>query len=277
MAHEERNIRLYEKCFAEQKQYRERLLSLPPEEILNHAYEYTVREDILLALETDDLSDEQATALLSSPAPLDDVFHDFEQIEGDHMDLIRGCIETRADDILEAQREAILKRPVYKFPASYAKEHGETAEYRESFKTNIACKAAIEDAIARHYHDNRLDAACIEEVICRFGMERTSHVMAATLQDRAWDGRISPENKTWARGISIPLDQDAWGDNRTREYVVSRPHPGLLNLFATLVRKEQARERDSPENRPSVSAMLQKPAKTKALKPATKKSHEPEH
>lgn len=277
MTHEELNTRLYEKCFAEQKQYQERLLSLPPEEILNHAYEYTVREDILLALETDDLSDEQATALLSSPSPLCDVFRDFEQIEGDHMDLIRGCIETRADDILKAQREATLKQPVYKFPASYAKEHGETAEYRESFKTNIACKAAIEDAIARHYHDNRLDAACIEEVVSRFGMERTSHVMAATLQDRAWDGRISPENKSWATCIRVPFDQDAWGDNRTREYVVSRPHPGLLNLFATLVRKEQARERDAPENRPSVSAMLQKPAKTEASKPATKKSHEPEH
>lgn len=106
MTNEELNTSLYEKCFAAQEHYREWLLSLPPEEILNHTYEYTIREDILLALETNDLSDEQATALLSSPAPLDDVFHDFEQIEGDHMDLIRGCIETRADDILKDQREA---------------------------------------------------------------------------------------------------------------------------------------------------------------------------
>lgn len=276
MTNEELNTSLYEKCFAAQEHYREWLLSLPPEEILNHTYEYTIREDILLALETNDLSDEQATALLSSPAPLDDVFHDFEQIEGDHMDLIRGCIETRADDILKDQREAALKQPVYKFPASYAKEHGETAEYRESFKANIACKAAIEDAIARYYHDNRLDAACTEEVVSRFGMERTVYVIAATLQDREWDGRISPENKAWAKGIRIPSDQDAWGGNRTREYVVSRPHPGLLNLFATLVRKEQAKERDSPENRPSVSAMLQKPAKKEAHTPAAKKPHEPE-
>ena len=175
MTNEELNTSLYEKGFAAQEHYREWLLSLPPEEILNHTYEYTIREDILLALETNDLSDEQATALLSSPAPLDDVFHDFEQIEGDHMDLIRGCIETRADDILKDQREATLKQPVYKFPASYAKEHGETAEYRESFKANIKCKAAIEDAIARYYHVNRLDAACTEEVVSRFGMERTAY------------------------------------------------------------------------------------------------------
>ena len=32
--------------FAEQETYREWLLSQPSEEILNHTYEYTVREDI---------------------------------------------------------------------------------------------------------------------------------------------------------------------------------------------------------------------------------------
>ena len=276
MTNEELNTSLYEKCFAAQEHYKKWILSLPPEEILNHTYEYTIREDILLALETDDLSDEQAAALLSSPSPLDDVFHAFEQIEGDHMDLIRSCIEARADDILEAQREAVLKRTVYRFPASYAKEHGEMVEYRESFKANIACKNAIEDAIAHHYHDNRLDAACTAEVVSRFGMERTAYVMAATLQDREWDGHISPENKAWARRIRIPLDRDVRTDNKAHEYVVSRPHPGLLNLFATQVREEQVRERESPENRPSVSAMLQKPTKTEAHKPTTKKPHEPE-
>ena len=52
MTNEELNTSLYEKCFAAQEHYREWLLSLPPEEILNHTYEYTIREDILLALET---------------------------------------------------------------------------------------------------------------------------------------------------------------------------------------------------------------------------------
>ena len=33
-----------EKMFAEQEQFRDWLLSQPPAEILNHAYEYTVRE-----------------------------------------------------------------------------------------------------------------------------------------------------------------------------------------------------------------------------------------
>ena len=70
MTNEELNTALYKKVFAEQEKYREWLLSQPPDEILNHCYEYTVREDIVLALEEYDLSDKQCKALLKSPRPL---------------------------------------------------------------------------------------------------------------------------------------------------------------------------------------------------------------
>ena len=75
MNNEQLNTALYEKMFEEQEKYRGWLLSQPPEEILNHTYEYTVREDILMSLENNDLSDEQAAALLKSPSPLgEDVY-----------------------------------------------------------------------------------------------------------------------------------------------------------------------------------------------------------
>ena len=50
MTNAELNTALYQKMFAEQETYREWLLSHPSEEILNHTYEYTVREDILLSI-----------------------------------------------------------------------------------------------------------------------------------------------------------------------------------------------------------------------------------
>lgn len=83
MTNEELNTALYEKMFAEQQRYREWLLSQPPDEILNHCYEFTVREDIVLALEYHDLSDKQCKALLQSRSPLADVFKDFEKRETD--------------------------------------------------------------------------------------------------------------------------------------------------------------------------------------------------
>ena len=65
MTNEELNTALYKKMFAEQEKYREWLLSQPPNEILNHCYEYTVREDIVLALEEYDLSDIYARSVLA--------------------------------------------------------------------------------------------------------------------------------------------------------------------------------------------------------------------
>ena len=111
MTNEELNTALYQKMFAEQQQYRERLMNQPPGEILNHCYEYTVREDIVLALEYHDLSDKQCKALLKSPCPLADVFKDFEKRETDHMENIRDTIECRANaiirqDFIREQRES---------------------------------------------------------------------------------------------------------------------------------------------------------------------------
>lgn len=50
MNSEQLNTALYEKMFAEQETYRAWLLSQLPEEILNHTYEYTVREEVLKCL-----------------------------------------------------------------------------------------------------------------------------------------------------------------------------------------------------------------------------------
>ena len=50
------NTQLYQKMFAEQEAFRAELMQLPPGEILQKAYEYVCREDILLSLEYNDLS-----------------------------------------------------------------------------------------------------------------------------------------------------------------------------------------------------------------------------
>ena len=62
--------KLYNKMQREQNEYRAWLLAQPPEEILNHAYEYSSREDILIALENASLRPAQLRALLESQAPL---------------------------------------------------------------------------------------------------------------------------------------------------------------------------------------------------------------
>lgn len=97
------NTALYEKMAAEQEEFRDWLKSQPSEEVLNHAYEYTVREDILMEMEQLELTISQSKALLISPSPLADVYRYFEKLETDHMDVVRDSIENRADELVEQQ------------------------------------------------------------------------------------------------------------------------------------------------------------------------------
>ena len=69
--------KLYNKMQQEQNEYRAWLLAQPPEEILNHAYEYSSREDILMAFENVSLRPAQLRALLESQAPLADIYKDY--------------------------------------------------------------------------------------------------------------------------------------------------------------------------------------------------------
>lgn len=235
------NTALYEKMFAEQETYRDWLLSQPPEEILKHTYEYTVREDILMSLENNDLTDQQAAALLQSPSPLNDVFQEFEKLETGYMDTVLECITDRADTLVQREQEAkpaLLQLPVYSYPASYAHEHGELEQYRASHKANIACRDAIDTAIADHYRDNRLGNGAVKQVVEQFGYDRTLYVLANTVRQKDWDGRISRENKEWAKTIPVYEDKDSWGGDRRCEFVVDRAHTGLMDLFTTQARRE---------------------------------------
>lgn len=96
MTNEELNTRLYEKMFAEQEQFRDWLLSQPAAEILSHAYEYTVREDILMSLEYHDLEDSQARALLKSGKPLKQIFERWENQETSYMDTVWDTVQEQA-------------------------------------------------------------------------------------------------------------------------------------------------------------------------------------
>ena len=144
-------------------------MSQPPEEILNHTYEYSVREDILITLENNDLYDEQAEALLRSESPLADVYKEFSKRETDYMDVVLDSLETCADAEIareQKRREELRNTPVYPYPFEYAAENGEEDKYRQSRKISIACKEAIENAIGDHYADNCLNtAAAVRQVV----------------------------------------------------------------------------------------------------------------
>ena len=105
MTSEKLNTAIYEKMAAEQNAYRDRLLTLPPDEILQHAYEYAVRQDILFAMEDLEFQPEHCRALLKSSSPVADILKDFEKLERGYMDTIRNCIEGRADKMMQLKKQ----------------------------------------------------------------------------------------------------------------------------------------------------------------------------
>ena len=228
------NTALYEKMAAEQDKYRDWLKSQSPAEVLNHAYEYTVREDIVMAMEELELTDTQAQALLDSPTPLADVYRYFEKLETGYMDVIRDSIENRADDACKAQAE-LRKAAIYPHSAAYAKEHGELEQYRASNNANLQCKEAIETAVREHFDGMYLSHDAAKGVIETYGMDRVMLVLANTVQLQDWDGRYSPPNKEWAK--TIPN----YNSDTVRCGYALNSHPAVLNGFIDLVREEHLR------------------------------------
>lgn len=259
MTNKQLNAALYEKLAEQQEKFRGWLKSQPPAEILNHAYEYAVREDILLNLAYNSLTDRQAQALLDMPDALSDLFAAFAKLDTGYMETLLSCMESRADEAAKA-RQAMRRCPVYLHSAAYAREHGELDMYRSSHKANIACKDAIEVAVREHYRDNTLHDGAVPKVLAQFGTERTAYVLAVTVRQKEWDGRISRDNKDWAKTIPVTEDKDHFGGDRNTDLVVDQCHPGLTDLFVTQLRRELEKEKAAhKEKRPSVLCQLRKP------------------
>lgn len=175
------------------------------------------------------------------------------------------------DDIRKTQKDL----PIYPHSNIYAEEHGELDNYFASQKMNIECKNAIEQVISAAYHDNRLDSKdAVQEVFSQFGIDRTLYVLAATVQQKDWDGRFSVQNKQWAKTIPVVEDINNWGRNQTIKFVIDSVHPGLTNLFLDQVKQEAMQIRDhntvtEKKEKPSIKNQLTAPVSPKH-KPAEK-------
>lgn len=133
--------------------------------------------------------------------------------------------------------------PLYIYPAKYAREHDELLQYRASNEANVACKKALEVSINGNYHENRLDTATVfKQVADEFGCDRVVYVLANTVRQKDRDGRISRENKEWAKTIPIYENPDAWGTDRNCYFVVDQAHTGLIDLLVTYVCKKYVRK-----------------------------------
>lgn len=142
------------------------------------------------------------------------------------------------------QDTAYLNTPVYKPPASYARENGELDQYRASRKANIACREAIDNAITEHYAYSQLNPAAVKQVVEQFGPERTAYVLANTVQQKDWDKRFSSSNRQWANTIPVFPNPDGFGGDSNDSFVV-QSHSVKTDLFITLARQDNLLTKDA--------------------------------
>ena len=143
-----------------------------------------------------------------------------------------------AEKDTEAPAEPIPEAPIYRETANYAYEAGELEAYRASFAANEKCRDAIEAAITSNYGDNRLDAdAAVKSVLEQFSPERVRYVLANTIQQKDFDGRIPQPLKEWAKSV------DVCPENVSR-FLVDKPNPGLTALFVDAFRQQTEAQKD---------------------------------
>ncbi|MBQ9348569.1 MAG: DUF3849 domain-containing protein, partial [Oscillibacter sp.] len=129
--------------------------------------------------------------------------------------------------------------PVYHQTGEYAQAHGELDAYLDSYQENIACRDAIDDAVSSNHKDSILDTKnAVRQVVEQYGYDRMFYVLAFSIQQKTWDGRISRENINWAERIPIIPDVRSWSSvDSNFAFLVDKPHSVLLDMFVKEARR----------------------------------------
>ena len=120
------------------------------------------------------------------------------------MDVIRDTIETRANELYQAQ-EKLKNTPLYPHSAAYASEHGRwhsiTLRFRQAMP---AWRPSSRRSAAITAITGWMPKLSVNDVLERFGPDRVQYVLANTVRHKEWDGRISRDNKAWASTMPMP-------------------------------------------------------------------------
>ena len=130
----------------------------------------------------------------------------------------------------------------------YKEEQARAARQRELDRlehgVRLNCKNAIESTIAEKFDGFILPRNTADAIVNEYGMECVEFVLANTIRHFDYDGRFSPNNKEWAKGI---VAENEWQNND----LILNTHPAVLDGFTNQARRyisvlrEKQREAES--------------------------------
>jgi len=112
MSTENLKNKLLDKAMNEQAEYIENLKTLPPEKILERAYEKVMRDDIVTTIEFSPLTEKQLKALLKLKAPVSACFDEWQKKDDTYMDRLIDMVDEFSDKLVknEAEKQKNKKR-----------------------------------------------------------------------------------------------------------------------------------------------------------------------
>ena len=152
----------------------------------------------------------------------------------------------------EIDEIGIAEIPLYQETFAYASQHMEENLYWDSYRCNIECAKEIREAVDNHYDGFRLQSHAADDVLRKYGKDRTFYVLASTIDFMRDDGRVSLESIRWADTFPLHKNDPAEVNNR-RHFSVRGQHPGLFDLFVKTTRREQEKAK-----LPTLSEQLKK-------------------
>jgi hypothetical protein len=129
--------------------------------------------------------------------------------------------------------------PIFLGTLAEAVEKGDKMLFHDSNRINQECAAALDKAILTHSESTGNGGGAyynfskaLEEVTEKYGTERVTAVIAHTVNNQSWDGRLSQENKDWAKEIETPKV----------DYIPLNTHLAVFDGFTDYVRVAQEKD-----------------------------------
>lgn len=117
----------------------------------------------------------------------------------------------------------------YVYPYSRAEAHylGEVQKHEDSFRLNVGCTRAIEQAIRGHFNEaaEKLEDGCAQTVLDQYGFTRVKFVLANSVKEMGMPHLLSDAARSWAAQTFVPPD------GKYNRYFVADTAASLLEEF----------------------------------------------
>jgi len=125
---------------------------------------------------------------------------------------------------------------IYYKSAQAARDAGELEIYRESMKETRKARDIIDALIRERFDGYRLNMTAADIVAAGADLARAALVIAATVRDRAHDGRFSGTVRAWAATVRMP--DGSLDDELSWLYTITlRAHSCIVNGLSDMMRK----------------------------------------